>query len=237
MLLFSFAREYNIDMKNKRNLVTLAVLAVLLLVCLNACQLFAPKPEPTIEPVNTVETTPTPEPTKTPKPTKTPEPTKKPDPTPTPTPTPEPTATPETETVYYAEDLEDLENLEHFSKNAVEHIFLGSVNSKGNGSGYHYDMIIDSPGEIVGDRSEPDSFGVYTARVEVRGHAKSGNKGYSSFFPDDMSPQEVVDAINEAYENSSKMNGTIHGLTKDGMEIEMYVEKKKIVTAYPIMED
>ncbi|MDO5438834.1 MAG: EndoU domain-containing protein, partial [Erysipelotrichaceae bacterium] len=155
----------------------------------------------------------------------------------TPTPTPEPTETPETETVYYAEDLEDLEHLEHFSKNAVEHIFLGSVNSKGNGSGYHYDMIVDSPGEIVGNRSEPDSFGVYTAQVEVRGHAKSGNKGYSSFFPDDMSPQEVVDAINEAYENSSKKNGTIHGLTKDGMEIEMYVEKKKIVTAYPIMED
>ncbi|MBQ1512072.1 MAG: EndoU domain-containing protein [Erysipelotrichaceae bacterium] len=213
-------------MKNKRIPIIITVFMVLLLL-LGACHLFAPKqPEP-IEPVVTVETTPTPSPTPTPKPTATPKP----------TPTPKPTETPETETVYYAEDLEDLEHLEHFSKNAIEHIFLGSVNSKGNGSGYHYDMIVDSPGEIVGNRSEPDSYGVYTAQVEVRGHAKSGNKGYSTFFPDHMSPQEVIDAINEAYENSSKKNGTIHGLTKDGMEIEMYVEKKKIVTAYPIMED
>lgn len=46
-----------------------------------------------------------------------------------------------------------------------------------------------------------NDLGVYKAQVEVNGIPKSGNGGYSTFFPKEMSPQDVIDSINEAYNN------------------------------------
>ncbi len=140
---------------------------------------------------------------------------------------------------YTQEDLENLTGLDHFRDSTIEHLFLGTINDSGKATGYHYDGIIDSPGEIIeGTKSEPDSFGVYTAKVRVNGINKSGNKGYSSFFPEYMSPQDVIDAINEAYENRVDIgDGLYAGLTDEGMEIDMVLTKKGIiVTAYPVKE-
>ena len=141
--------------------------------------------------------------------------------------------------VYTKADLDNLTNLDHFYYSTIEHIFLGSINASGKASGYHYNGISDSPGEIVpGTESEPDQFGVYTAKVRVNGVKKSGNSGYSSFFPDYMSPQDVIDAINQAYENKVQIEDSLYaGLTDDGMEIDMAINKKgKITTAYPVKE-
>ena len=140
---------------------------------------------------------------------------------------------------YTVDDLEDLVNLEHFRESTIEHIFLGTINDEGKATGYHYNGIKDSSGEIIpGTESEPDSYGVYTAKVRVNGKNKSGNKGYSSFFPDYMSPQDVIDAINEAYDNKQKIGDNLYaGLTNDGMEIDMALNKKGIIiTAYPVKE-
>jgi len=145
----------------------------------------------------------------------------------------------EEKTEYSADDLEDLINLEHFRESTIEHIFLGTINDEGKATGYHYNGIKGSPGEIIpGTETEPDSFGVYTAKVRVNGKNKSGNKGYSTFFPDYMSPQDVIDAINEAYENRQKIGDNLYaGLTSDGMEIDMALNKKGIIiTAYPVKE-
>ena len=105
----------------------------------------------------------------------------KPDPVPTPVPQtdPEPSGP-----VYYTEaDLKKLKNTDVFNKSAIEHIFLGTVNSSGKGSGYHYDMIKDSPGKILEEtRSKTDKNGCYTAYVEVNGREK---EHYSTFYPDD----------------------------------------------------
>ncbi|MBQ8994543.1 MAG: EndoU domain-containing protein [Oscillospiraceae bacterium] len=140
---------------------------------------------------------------------------------------------------YTSTDLSELVNLEHFRESTIEHIFMGTINDSGKASGYHYNGIIDSPGAIVpGTETEPDSYGVYTAQVTVDGIRKSGNKGYSTFFPDTMSPQDVIDAINEAYENRVEIgDGLYAGLTNEGMEIDMALTKKGIiVTAYPVKE-
>ena len=53
-----------------------------------------------------------------------------------------------------------------------------------------------------------------------------------------MSPQDVIDAINEAYENRVDIgDGLYAGLTDEGMEIDMVLTKKGIiVTAYPVKE-
>ncbi len=140
---------------------------------------------------------------------------------------------------YTEEDLAALKNTEHFSNSAVEHIFMGSVNKKGAATGYHYEGIEGSPGEVVeGTRSTPDENGVYTGKVTVNGAAKTGNSGYSSFYPVYMTPQDVVDAINQAYENRTLLSGSLYaGLTDKGIEIDMALtDDGKIITAYPIME-
>lgn len=139
--------------------------------------------------------------------------------------------------VYYtSEDLKNLTGTEIFNSTAIEHIFMGSVNSKKKGSGYHYDMIEDSPGQIVeGTRSKADENGIYTANVEVDGYAKSN---FSSFYPDEWTPQQVVDAIAEARKEALKtgeMRGNYHVGHSNGIRIEMYLDSKdKVVTAYPV---
>ncbi len=139
-----------------------------------------------------------------------------------------------------AADLVYLQRTEHFTEAAIEHIFLGTVNEAGKASGYHYDGIEDSPGEIAeGTRSDPDRYGVYTARVKVNGIGKAGNRGYSTFYPDSYTPQQVIDAVNEAYENRVLLSGSLYaGLSEEGIEIDMALdENEKIITAYPVKEE
>ena len=78
------------------------------------------------------------------------------------------------------------------------------------------------------------NFGVYKAQVEVNGIPKNANGGFSTFYLKSMSPQEVVDSINEAYQNRVYIRGnTYSGLTSSGMEIEMFLDKnEKIISAY-----
>lgn len=51
-----------------------------------------------------------------------------------------------------------------------------------------------------------------------------------------MSPQDVVNAINEAYEKRTYFNGNKYiGQTKDGMKVQMFINNKnKIISAYPM---
>ena len=139
--------------------------------------------------------------------------------------------------VYYSSaDLRKLKGTEVFNSTAIEHIFIGSVNSSNKGSGYHYNMISDSKGQIIdGTRSKPDKNGVYTANVEVDGHRKDA---ISSFYPDSWSPQQVVDAIVEARADAlktGKMRGNYHVGYSNGLRIELYLDSKnKVVTAYPV---
>ncbi len=142
-------------------------------------------------------------------------------------------------TEYTLSDLDSLENTDIFINSAIKHIFNGTINKKGQATGYHYDGIEDSDGEIVeGTKSEPDSDGIYKAQVEVNGIAKSGNRGYSSFYPEDMSPQEVIDAINEAYEDREHYTGNVYaGESDGGILIEMYLtDDDKIISAFPVYE-
>jgi hypothetical protein len=141
--------------------------------------------------------------------------------------------------VYTMDDVKALKRTNIFADNAIEHIFDGTINSKGKATGYHYDNIDGSKGSIIpGTASKPDKNGVYTAKVEVSGVKKNG---FSSFYPDSWSPQQVVDAINEAYEDalsdkSNKQGDLWIGYAGD-LEIDMYLDNnKKITTAYPIYE-
>ena len=140
---------------------------------------------------------------------------------------------------YTMADIKKLKNTERFAKNTLEHIFDGTINSKGKATGYHYSMVTDSKGEIIpGTESDKDEHGVFTAKVKVNGVKKNG---FSSFYPEDWSPQQVVDAINEAYNDALGDKSNPHGSLWIGysgnLEIDMYLDNnKKITTAYPIYE-
>ncbi len=136
-------------------------------------------------------------------------------------------------------DIKALKNTERFAKNTLEHIFDGTINGKGKATGYHYTKVSDSKGKIIdGTRSETDENGVFTGKVEVSGVKKNG---FSSFYPESWTPQQVVDAINTAYDDALSDKSNPHGSIWIGycgdLEIDMYLNSdKKITTAFPVYE-
>ncbi len=143
------------------------------------------------------------------------------------------------ETSYTMADIKKLENTENFAKNTLEHIFDGTINGKGKATGYHYTKVSDSKGKIIdGTRSETDENGVFTGKVEVSGIKKNG---FSSFYPESWTPQQVVDAINTAYNeaisNPNNPKGSLWIGYCGDLEIDMYLNSnKKITTAFPVYE-
>ena len=140
---------------------------------------------------------------------------------------------------YYMADISKLEDVDYFASGTLEHIFDGTINKKGNATGYHYTMVLDSKGKIIdGTRSKEDENGVFTGNVEVDGIKKNG---FSSFYPESWTPQQVVDAINIAYDEAvanpdNPKNSLWIGHYGD-IEIDMYLDSnQKITTAYPIYQ-
>ena len=140
---------------------------------------------------------------------------------------------------YTMSDIKRLKNTGRFAKNTLEHIFDGTINGKGKATGYHYTMVTDSKGRIIdGTRSKADENGVFTGKVEVSGVKKNG---FSSFFPESWTPQQVVDAINIAYDDATKNpknpKGSLWIGWYDDLEIDMYLNSdKKITSAFPVYE-
>ena len=137
--------------------------------------------------------------------------------------------------------LETLKNTENFTDSALEHIFEGQINRRGNAVGYHYEGIEDTAGKVIPNTEiQLNDFGVYKAKVEVNGILKNGNGGYSTLFPKDMNPQVVIDAINEAYKCKIHIEGTRNtyiGIANNGLEIEMFIDKAgKVISAFPMEE-
>ena len=129
-----------------------------------------------------------------------------------------------------------MEKIENFTDSAIEHIFEGNINKRGKAGGYHYECIEDTLGRIIsGTEVKLNNLGVYEAKVEVNTILKSGNGGYSTFFPKDMSPQIIIDSINEAYAMKVfKVGNEYYGYAKNGLKITMYIDKNgKIISAFP----
>ena len=140
--------------------------------------------------------------------------------------------------MYNMDDLAKLQHTENFTEKSLIHIFEGDINRKGRAGGYHYDMVEGTSGSIIEGTKGPvlNDAGIYEAKVEVNGTLKKANGGKSTFFPDHMSPQEVVDAINEAYSNKVLMEGSRYiGTSQNGISIEIILNSEgKIITAYPL---
>ena len=141
--------------------------------------------------------------------------------------------------MYNLDDLANLKHTENFTEKSLSHIFEGDINRRGQAGGYHYDMVEGTSGKIIEGTKGPalNDAGVYEAKVEVNGTLKKANGGNSTFFPDHMSPQEVVDTINEAYEArvfDTNSRNIYEGISKNGMKITMYLDSnEKIISAFP----
>lgn len=141
-------------------------------------------------------------------------------------------------TVY---NLDKLKNTENFAENKIKHILEGEVNRKNprrvRAVGYHLENMPNTKARISGCKTKPDKNGIYKAPVEIEGIPKRDG---SSFFPIDWTPQQVINAINEAYENRVPINNIpdkepvkFKGVSKSGIKIEMYIVDGKITTAFP----
>ena len=142
------------------------------------------------------------------------------------------------ETSYGKSTLNSLKNTENFTDSAIEHIFEGQVNARGKAVGYHYEGIEGTSGNVIpGTESSVNNIGVYKAQVEVNGIPKTENGGFSTFYSKNLSPQQVVDAINEAYSNCELKLGTrntYQGVANNGMKIDMFLDQSgKIISAFP----
>ena len=142
------------------------------------------------------------------------------------------------ETSYGKSTLNSLKNTENFTDSAIEHIFEGQVNARGKAVGYHYKGIEGTSGNVIpGTESSVNNIGVYKAQVEVNGIPKTANGGFSTFYSKNLSPQQVVDAINEAYSNCELKLGTrntYQGVANNGMKIDMFLDQSgKIISAFP----
>ena len=139
--------------------------------------------------------------------------------------------------MYNIDDLAKLHHTENFTERSLIHIFEGDINRKGRAGGYHYDMVEGTSGSIIEGTKSPalNDAGVYEAKVKVNETLKKANGGKSTFFPDSMSPQEVVDTINEAYSNMELIEGSRYsGTSRNGIGIEIILNSEgKIITAYP----
>ena len=119
------------------------------------------------------------------------------------------------------------------------HIFQGEINRHGKPTGFHARINGEIPGNIriLRVRGKPNSAGVYTAQIAIRDpETGKWKEKFSSIFPDDMSPAEVIDAILHAYENREKgRSRPWRGPSGRGFPIEGYLLRNgRINTAYPI---
>ncbi|WP_308602865.1 EndoU domain-containing protein [uncultured Fibrobacter sp.] len=150
---------------------------------------------------------------------------------------------------YLKGDLECLENTECFEANLINHIFNGEVKSASAGkgkkrleaTGYHTEVVRNAEGQIIpGTKSAPDGKGVYEGKVTVKGVRKRTMGGMSTFFPAHWSPQHIVNAINQAYNNKKLKPGSTNvyvGISSENVNIKMRINPNgKIANVYPLME-
>lgn len=104
-------------------------------------------------------------------------------------------------------------------------------------SGYHFEMTESSHGELVGQTEMVGGEGVYRSFIKVYSQdlcRYMDKKAASTFFPRTMTPEEVLNAIYEAYDDIRRnklapVNGeTFIGIAKvqgKNFPIQMFIEK------------
>ena len=117
------------------------------------------------------------------------------------------------------------------------HVFAGEINRGGKPVGYHSRPGGEDPpnARLVAVRDAPNRLGVYTARVAIRDDEDWKEK-FSTFFPDAMDRDAVIEAILHAYRESPNPDAQpFEGPSGHGFRIQGYTSSRGgINTAFPI---
>jgi hypothetical protein len=120
------------------------------------------------------------------------------------------------------------------------HIEFGEINRHGEAVGYHHRPHgVDPPDARVQHVVQmPDVNGVYRAQVALRNPATGGwlpKKSPSTFYPDTMTPEEVMEAILAAFHDGDlRRDGQFVGRSGRGFVIEGWYQNGRINAAYPL---
>ncbi len=117
------------------------------------------------------------------------------------------------------------------------HIFEGETNRKGKPVGFHSrpSGIDPANARVLAVRDGPNNDGVYTATIAIR-QGNDWQEKFSSFFPDSLSRDEVIQAVLFAYKNSKAPKAQPwEGPSGQGFRIQGYTSSRGgINTAFPI---
>jgi Bacterial EndoU nuclease len=122
----------------------------------------------------------------------------------------------------------------------IAHIQTGEINRRGEAVGYHHRPNgVDPPGaRVLRIVQLPDANGVYRARVALRDPQTGAwvdKRASSTFFPDGMSNDEVVQAVLAAFHHGQRRgDGEFSGDSGRGFVIEGWYQRGKIAAAYPL---
>jgi Bacterial EndoU nuclease len=121
------------------------------------------------------------------------------------------------------------------------HLFSGEINKRGRPVGFHARPAGRDPANarVVKIDREPNRFGVYEARVEIRkSFFDKWLSKRSTMFPDTLSRQMVIEAVLNAYRNRTTEGATkFRGPSGLGFTVEGYLlPDGRINTAYPIFQ-
>ena len=129
-----------------------------------------------------------------------------------------------------ADDLKALaKNPDIYANDVLEHIFYGN-----KAGGFHYKGLSGANGTIDKIISKPNKYGVYQAEVTILGKKKPRP---NSFFPDNWTPKQVLDTIDEAYYNGNynASRNIIEYTNEVGMKLQINLnDNGQIVSAFPI---
>jgi Bacterial EndoU nuclease len=133
------------------------------------------------------------------------------------------------------------------SVEALEHVFQGTTrtnpkNNKIKTNGLHYEASSTTHPNTYLEPSSitpSDPNGVYRAKVFINGTLKSGDQGYSSFFPKRYTATDVVKAGLEAYHKKSFVTPNdnpryFEAVLSDGITIGGYYRDGKIQSYFPL---
>ncbi|MEE9335277.1 MAG: EndoU domain-containing protein [Granulosicoccaceae bacterium] len=117
------------------------------------------------------------------------------------------------------------------------HIFDGEINKRGKPTGFHSRPNGQDPANarIASIKDNPNRAGVYTANIEINDGGTWRGK-FSSFFPDNLSRDEVLDVIVHAYKNRKSGNKQPwSGPSGLGFTVQGYTSNSGgINTAFPV---
>ncbi|HEX6898656.1 MAG TPA: EndoU domain-containing protein [Thermoanaerobaculia bacterium] len=118
----------------------------------------------------------------------------------------------------------------------LTHIFDGEINRRGKPVGFHSRPGGKNPpaARVTRVVEGPNRAGVYVAEVEIRSGSRWLSKR-STFYPDRMDREAVVQAILQAYRSRTTGNSEkFRGPSGRGFTIEGWHQDGRINTAYPI---